>query len=75
VDYFLQKALADKSLGLNRNARFAKPDSIPPSSLYAGGDGIIEKTPPPGAEGVDQGNGNASQYIIDTTTKARSSQY
>ncbi|MBS1605627.1 MAG: transglycosylase domain-containing protein [Bacteroidetes bacterium] len=75
VEYFLQKALADKSLGLNRNARFAKPDSIPPSSLYAGGDGIIEKTPPPGAEGVDQGNGNASQYIIDTTSKTRSGQY
>jgi len=75
VEYFLQKALADRSLGLNRNARFAKPDSIPPSSLYAGGDGIIEKTPPPGAEGVDQGNGNASQYIIDTTAKNRSGQY
>ena len=74
-EYFMQSALADKSLGLNRNARFAKPDSIPPSSLYAGGDGIIEKTPPPGAEGVDQGNGNASQYIIDTSTKARSGQY
>ena len=28
---------------------------------------IIDKTPPPGAEGVNQGNGNASQYL-DTST-------
>ena len=73
-EYFFDKALADKTLGLNRNARFAKPDSIPPSSLYANGDGLIEKIAPPGAEGVDQGNGNAGQYL-DTTSKTRSSQY
>ena len=73
-EYFFNKALADKTLGLNRNARFAKPDSIPAADLYAGGNGIIEKTPPPGAEGLDQGNGSATQYI-DTSGKARSSQY
>jgi penicillin-binding protein 1A len=73
-EYFFDKALADKTLGLNRNARFSKPDSVPPGSLYASGDGIIEKTPPPGAEGVDQGNGSASQYA-DTSSKGRSSQY
>ena len=28
---------------------------------------IIDKTPPPGAEGEDQGNGNANQYL-DTST-------
>jgi len=73
-EYFFDKALADKTLGLNRNARFAKPDSIPAADLYAGGNGIIEKTPPPGAEGLDQGNGSANQYI-DTSAKTRSSQY
>lgn len=71
---FFNKALADKTLGLNRNARFARPDSIPPGGLSDQGSLIIEKTPPPGAEGVDQGNGNANQYI-DTTAKARSNQY
>ena len=28
---------------------------------------IIDKTPPPGAEGDNQGNGNANQYL-DTST-------
>jgi penicillin-binding protein 1A len=70
---FFQKALADKSLGLNRDARFAKPDSIRAGEQYDY-NSQIEKTPPPGAEGVDQGNGNASQYI-DTTAKTRSNQY
>ncbi len=74
-EYFFDKALADKTLGLNRNARFPKPDSIPAGSLYTDGvGGLVEKTPPPGAEGLDQGNGNASQYA-DTSTKSRPNQY
>ncbi|GGA89216.1 transglycosylase domain-containing protein [Puia dinghuensis] len=64
---FFAKALADKSLGLNRNALFTKPDSVRPGEELQWSS--LEKPPPPGAEGVDQGNGNASQY--NDTTKAK----
>jgi penicillin-binding protein 1A len=29
---------------------------------------IIDQTPPPGAEGTDQGNGGADQYLSDPDT-------
>jgi penicillin-binding protein 1A len=66
---FFRLALADKSLGLDRNARFIKPDSLS-ASLQYDYDRQYEKAPPPGAEGADQGNGNAGQYI-DTAAKAK----
>jgi len=70
---FFSKALADGKLGLDKKAIFARPDSVGPQYDYQN---LIEKTPPPGAEGIDQGNGNANQYLtIDTTSKVRSSQY
>ncbi|HVW60658.1 MAG TPA: transglycosylase domain-containing protein [Puia sp.] len=72
-EYFFSKALADPKLGLDKHAVFAKPDSIGPQYDYQN---LIDKVPPPGAEGIDQGNGNADQYLTaDTTTKVRSSQY
>jgi penicillin-binding protein 1A len=70
---FFSKALSDGKLGLDKKAIFARPDSIGPLYDYTN---LIEKTPPPGAEGVDQGNGAANQYLTaDTTSKVRSSQY
>jgi penicillin-binding protein 1A len=66
---FFRLALADKSLGLDRNAHFVKPDSLS-ASLQYDYDRQYEKAPPPGAEGADQGNGNAGQYI-DTSAKAK----
>ena len=72
-EYFFEKALADKSLGLDRGARFAKPDSIPARELYDYNN-QLEKAPPPGAEGIDQGNGDVNQYT-DTTAKAKSNPY
>ena len=59
---FFRLALADKSLGLNKDARFPKPDSIN-AALQYDYNKQYEKAPPPGAEGVDQGNGNAGEYI------------
>lgn len=70
-EYFFSKALADKSLGLDRGARFTKPDSLNSNLQYDYNQ--VEKAPPPGAEGTDQGNGGASQYI--DTSKAKSNQY
>ncbi len=72
-EYFFEKALADKSLGLDKSARFAKPDSIRANELYDYNN-QLEKAPPPGAEGIDQGNGGANQYS-DTTAKAKSNPY
>ena len=71
-EYFFQKALADKSLGLDKNARFPKPDSIRANELYEYNN-QLEKAPPPGAEGADQGIGNANQYL--DTAKAHSNPY
>jgi penicillin-binding protein 1A len=73
-EYFFSKALADNTLGLDRQARFARPDSTRPGEQYDY-QNLIEKTPPPGAEGVDQGNGQANQYIDTTSGKPRANQY
>ncbi len=73
-EYFFSKALADNTLELDKQARFARPDSVRPGEMYDY-QNLIEKTPPPGAEGTDQGNGNAEQYMVDTSAKARANQY
>ena len=65
---FFRLALADKSLGLNKDARFPRPDSVN-ASLQYDYDKQYEKAPPPGAEGADQGNGNAGQYTDTTKPK------
>jgi penicillin-binding protein 1A len=63
---FFRLALADKSLGLNRSALFAQPDSLN-AALQYDYNGQYEKAPPPGAEGADQGNGN--QYFDSSKAK------
>jgi penicillin-binding protein 1A len=71
---FFAKALADRSLGLRRDLHFTKPDSL---SLNAEPDWRnLESLKAPGAEGVDQGNGDADAYggVPDTTKpKAKAS--
>ena len=67
---FFRLALADKSLGLDKNSRFAKPDSLNLSLQYDYNH-QYENPPPPGAEGVDQGNGSAEQYGDTTKTKSK----
>ena len=66
-EYFFTKALADSTLGLNRGALFARPDSVKP------GDNIdymrlTEKTPPPEARGS---NGRADEYLGQDSSAAR----
>ena len=70
---FFSKVLADKSLGLDRDARFTRPDSLAQSKQY-GYQNVLDKNAVPGAAGADQGNGKAGQYI-DTTAKSKASQY
>src|SRR5450631_1980987 len=59
-EYFYAKTAADKDVGLNRRARFVQPENM---KAEMNSDLNIQKTPPPGAEGADQGNGNANQYL------------
>ena len=60
-EYFFAKVLADRSLGIDRQAKFIQPENMRKEMMY---DYMqIEKTAPPGAEGGNQGNGKANQYI------------
>jgi penicillin-binding protein 1A len=61
-EYFFEKALADKTLGLDKQARFTKPDSLRAGALYDY-QNYMNAPAPPGAEGADQGNGNSNEYL------------
>jgi penicillin-binding protein 1A len=67
-EYFFQKALADKTLGLDKQTKFVQPENMKQDQMYDYMN-IIDKTPPAGAEGIDEGNGNASEYMDTTTQK------
>jgi penicillin-binding protein 1A len=62
---FFQKALSDNTLGLDKQATFTRPDSLSRGVIYGYNK---DKASPPGAQGVDQGNGDASAY--DTVIKS-----
>src|SRR5579871_2767827 len=66
-EYFFAKVLADKTLGIDKQTKFVQPGNMKIEGTYDY-QNIIDKTPPPGAEGVDVGNGQASEYM-DTTTQ------
>jgi penicillin-binding protein 1A len=61
-EYFYAKVLADKTLGIDRQAKFVQPENMRKEMMYDYMN-LIEKTAPPGAEGANEGNGNANQYI------------
>ncbi len=67
-EYFFQKAFADKTLGLDKQIKFVQPENMKTDQMYDYMN-ILDKTPPPGAEGADVGNGNASEYMDTTTQK------
>lgn len=58
-EYFFKKALADKTLGLDKKAVFKKPDNMTIDEIP------VDKTAPPGAEGENTGNGSADEYLTD----------
>jgi penicillin-binding protein 1A len=60
-EYFFAKVLADKTLGLDRNAKFIQPENMRKEMMYDYMN--IEKIAPPGAEGANEGNGKANQYL------------
>ncbi|MBL7748247.1 MAG: penicillin-binding protein, partial [Chitinophagaceae bacterium] len=61
TEYFFRKVLADKKLGIEKDAKFVKPAELENEMLSA--DIIISDTDPnPAGEGVDQGVGDAGDY-------------
>ncbi|MBC8033222.1 MAG: transglycosylase domain-containing protein [Chitinophagaceae bacterium] len=64
---FFRKVYADKTLGIDRSSRFVQPENIRNEAML-GYSEIIDNAPPPGAEGEDQGNGAASQYLMGPDT-------
>jgi penicillin-binding protein 1A len=61
-EYFFQKVYADKTLGIEKGARFQQPENMNIQALQDYND-FTDKTQQPGAEGADQGNGGANDYI------------
>jgi penicillin-binding protein 1A len=61
-EYFFAKVLADKTLGIERTAKFIAPENMR-REMMLDYQNLIDKTPPPGAEGANQGNGRANQYL------------
>ncbi len=51
---------------MNRRSRFVQPENMK-ADMYDYSH-IIDQTQAPGAEGNDQGNGNANQYLLDTSS-------
>lgn len=61
-EYFFKKAFEDKTLGLDKQAKFIQPENMRAEMLYDYMN-IQDQAPPPGAEGVDEGNGRANEYL------------
>lgn len=61
--YFFQKALADKTLGLDRRAKFSKPENMSNDVIYDYLSTINAENEVP-AQGEDVGNGSSEDYII-----------
>jgi penicillin-binding protein 1A len=59
---FFKKVYADKTLGIERDARFSKPAELENEINSADIMNMIDNVPPPGAEGNDQGVGSEQDY-------------
>ncbi len=66
-EYFLQKVYADKTLGIEKEVTFLQPESMKNDAMFDYMN-MIDPTPPPGAEGTDQGNGDATEYLMEVDT-------
>jgi penicillin-binding protein 1A len=60
-EYFFKKAFEDKTLGLDKQAKFVQPENMRNEMLYDYMN--IQDQAPPGAEGIDGGNGGADEYL------------
>jgi penicillin-binding protein 1A len=60
-EYFFTKVLADKKLGIERDAKFVKPAELE-NEINSADIMVSDSDPNPGAEGDDQGVGNEQDY-------------
>ena len=63
--YFFNKVYADKTLGVDRDAKFSKPETMSNDVIYDYMNNNRDYQP--GAEGEDMGNGTSEDYIIPNT--------
>ncbi len=63
-EYFFKKVYADKTLGIEKDARFSVPEELDNYINSADILDMIDAVPPPGAEGEDQGVGKEDDYTI-----------
>ncbi len=61
TEYFFKKVLADKKLGIEKDAKFVKPAELE-NEINSADIIISDMDPTPGAEGDDQGVGNEDDY-------------
>jgi penicillin-binding protein 1A len=61
TEYFFRKVLADKKLGIEKDARFVKPAELE-NEINSADIIISDSDPNPGAEGDDQGVGTQDDY-------------
>jgi penicillin-binding protein 1A len=61
--YFFNKALADKTLGLDRKAKFSKPEVMSNDVIFDYMNTINARSAAP-AQGEDVGNGTSEDYLI-----------
>lgn len=60
-EYFFRKVFEDKTLGLDRQAKFVQPENMRSEMLY---DWMrIQDQAPPGAEGIDEGIGKPDDFF------------
>jgi penicillin-binding protein 1A len=64
---FYKKVYADKKLGIEKDARFSKPENLELEMNSADPLNLIDAIPPPAAEGEDQGVGNEADFEIMKT--------
>lgn len=64
-EYFFQKALGDKTLGLDKTAKFVQPENMRSSYDIP----LADTSPDPGAEGENVGNGSADDYLQKPDTQ------
>ena len=61
---FYKKVYADKKLGIDRDARFSKPEDLELEMNSADYLNLLDQIPPPAAEGEDQGIGDEEDFEI-----------
>jgi penicillin-binding protein 1A len=66
-EYFFKKVYADKTLGIDKDAKFIKPEVMENKAMMDYNP-MTDTQPEAGAEGTDQGNGTVNDYMFEEDT-------